>query len=78
MTQKLNVLVKRLNRLGITIELVGNYPWVYLTKINQNVVRDKYLSEHGFVIAYMTSDFTDTSKLFETIRKYIDYENKKT
>jgi len=30
----LNRLVPRLKKIGITIEMAGNYPWIYLEKVN--------------------------------------------
>lgn len=74
----LDILVKRLNKIGIEIKLAGNYPWIYLEEVNSNRIQedDYYLANHGFTIAFMPmSDrekmkITDIKKTFEVIRKY--------
>lgn len=35
MKDKLKVFIERLKKIGINIELVGNYPWIYLHRINK-------------------------------------------
>ena len=73
----LAVLQRRLNRIGIEIELASNVPWVYLTKVNGNAVRESdFTANHGFTIAWLDSA-TDkiildhnTKRIFEIIRKY--------
>ena len=70
----LNTLYKRLHKLGIEITLVGNYPWIYLHKVNGNLVKEKFMAEHGFTIAFLVGrhdmQLTDRKKIFEIIRKY--------
>lgn len=34
-----NRLVPRLRKIGINVELFGNYPWIYLDKVNGNKVK---------------------------------------
>ena len=34
-----NRLVPRLRKIGINVELFGNYPWIYLDKVNCNKVK---------------------------------------
>lgn len=74
---KLTVLTNRLEKIGITIELFGNYPWVYLHSINGKRVTERYEANHGFTIAWMpirsgqSIEFTDLSHIFKTIRNYI-------
>lgn len=71
---KLNTFMQRLDKIGIEVDLLANYPWVYLHKVNGNVVEEKFMSNHGFTLAFITRDglfsFTDTRKIFDTIRKY--------
>ena len=77
MTQ-LDVLTKRLKKINIEIEIVGNYPWIYLETVNNNRIKedDYYLANHGFTIAFMPMsdrekiEITDIKKTFEVIRKY--------
>lgn len=73
MTSPLNRLVERLRRIGITVDLIGNVPWIYLNSVNGNYVRDKYKANHGFTIAFLQGDgsvkLTDTKVIFDVIRK---------
>ena len=74
----INRLVPRLRKIGINVELAGNYPWIYLEKVNGNRVKreDFYLGNHGFTIAFLpikpdqVMELTDIRKVFEIIRKY--------
>jgi hypothetical protein len=72
----LEVFIKRLDRIGIKIELVGNYPWIYIDKINGKKVREKFKGNHGFTIAFSPTrgeqkmNFTDIGEIFRLIRKY--------
>lgn len=71
---KIETLINRLKKIGITIELFGNYPWIYLSKINGKVVTEKFRSEHGFTIAMLSIkediDFSDIKEVFSVIKKY--------
>ena len=77
---KLEVFQQRLKGVGIGIELTLNWPWVYLSKVNDKTVKDKYRSDHGFTIAFMPIQhgrdivFTELSEVFGLIRKYINNE----
>ena len=74
----LSRLVQRLKKIGINIEMVGNYPWIYLDKVNGNGIKkeDYFCGNHGFTIAFypirkdQVMELTDTRKVFEIIRKY--------
>ena len=74
----INRLVPRLRKIGINVELVGNYPWIYLEKINGNRVKkeDFYFGNHGFTIAFLPNklgkkmEILDITKTFDIIRKY--------
>lgn len=63
--------VLRLKRIGIEVELLGNYPWVYLTKVNGIKVQGKYLSDYGFTAFFRgsTDKITDTKIVFDKIRE---------
>jgi len=74
--EELDTLERRLNKIGINIEYTGNFPWVYINKINEKIVKEKYRSEHGFVVGYMpirwwgNLTFVELSVIFKLIRKY--------
>lgn len=71
---RLNSLVNRLNKISITIELISNYPWIYLLKVNDNLVKEKYESNHHYTIMFHPkiddATFLDIEDLFKTIKKY--------
>ena len=69
----LDRLIPRLKKIGIEIELAGNYPWIYLEKVNGNEIQeeDYYFANHGFTIAfYQKKEILDIKKTFQIIRKY--------
>ena len=72
----LDIFIRRMNKLNINLELVSNYPWVYINKINGKHVSEKFQSEYGFTICYLPIKndqqikFTDLSEIFKLIRKY--------
>ena len=72
----LDVFMKRMGKLGIKIELSANYPWVYINKINGKIVKETFLGNHGFTIAFLpireeqNTKLTDIGVIFSLIRKY--------
>jgi len=71
MNNKLSILISRLKKINIEIECLGNYPWIYLYKVNGNRVKEKYLANHGFTIMFSGSgEFTDLKEIFKVIKKY--------
>lgn len=74
--QKIKSFVERLKKIGITVELAGNFPWIYLEKINGVRVRERFLANHGFTVAFypvkkdQSLKFTDIKEIFDLIRKY--------
>lgn len=78
--EPLDIFVDRLKRIGIDITLTGNYPWIYLSTVNDIKVTEKFRSNHGFTIAFIELNgqpgikFTDLDKIFEVLRKYA-YKN---
>ena len=76
MYDKLTVFINRMQKLGIKIELAGNFPWIYIDKINGKRVTEKYLGNHGFTVMFLpiklgqTHEFTNIGKIFKLIRKY--------
>lgn len=73
---KIIIFISRLKKIGIDIEVSTNYPWIYLDKVNGNRVKEKYLSEYGFTIAFLPVrisqelKFNDISEIFRIIRIY--------
>lgn len=75
---KLDVFRNRMKKLNIDIELMGNYPWIYIRSVNGNIIKreDYFYGEHGFTIGFLPIrpdqefHFTDITKIFELIRKY--------
>lgn len=74
--EQLEILKKRLLKIGIEVEFISNFPWIYLYKINGKIVKERYEAEHGFTVAFlpvrrdMPFHFTDLNKIFKLIRKY--------
>lgn len=68
---------RRLKKLGIEIECIGNYPWVYLRAVNGNLVKEKYMAEHGFTAFFMPArlgelmQFSDRRKVFDKVREML-------
>jgi hypothetical protein len=81
--QKLDIFVERLKKNGIRLELTSNFPWIYLNKINDKLVKEKFRAEHGFTIAFhpirigQELQFTDLKEIFKIIRKYTNKPNKR-
>ncbi len=71
---KISKFVKRLEKLNVKVELFGNYPWIYLDKVNGIKVKNKFHAEHGFTLAFspirkdQDYEFTDIKRIFEEIR----------
>ena len=74
---RLDIFIHRMKKLGIDIKLVGNYPWIYIDKINEIKVLEKFEGNHGFTIAFLPIkmdqelEFTNISEIFKLIRKYV-------
>lgn len=76
---ELTKLKKRLSKIGIEIDLIGNIPWIYLRSVNGNIIKRKdYTSNHGFNIAWYpikpgeeVSLAEDPKVIIALIRKYV-------
>ncbi len=74
--KNLSTFINRLNKINIKLVLVGNYPWIYIDKINNVKVSEKYMSDYAFTIGYypirlnQEFSFTDLKEIFNLIRKY--------
>ena len=76
-TDKLDVFVKRLKKIGIDVKLSGNFPWIYLDEINGVRVTETFCANHGFTVMFLPgrndsppSEFTDIKEIFKLIREY--------
>ena len=50
---KVKIFQDKLNNLGIKLELVGNFPWIYIDKINGKRVTETFKADHGFTLAFL-------------------------
>ena len=68
----------RLHKIGVSVKLHGNIPWVYLKEINGVRVTEKYKANHGFtaffvpVKAGQSVRFSNRREVFKLIRKYLE------
>jgi hypothetical protein len=77
--EELERFIARMSRLGIKLQLEGNYPWVYLESVNGNTISRRYGSEHGYVLGFTairldaekSFDYYDLKDAFKTIRDNI-------
>lgn len=75
--------VNRLDKIGIKVELIGNWPWVYLHKVNGVVITNKMHSNHGFTVFFKAIEtdrkdtITDISAIFKQIREVLDESKSK-
>lgn len=73
--EKIEILINRLNAIGINLQISCNYPWIYIYRINGIRVIETFHGNHGWTIAYLPIknqelQFLDIKKMFELIRKY--------
>lgn len=76
MTDRITRLVNRLQKIGIEIELVGNYPWIYLDKVNGVKVTETYRGNHGFTAFFLHGRedqvvWSDRRAVFNKIREMV-------
>ena len=70
--------VSKLKRIGIEVELFGNYPWIYLDTVNGERVTERFMANHGFTAFFLSNDqrfrytFTDSRKVFEKVREMVE------
>jgi hypothetical protein len=76
---KIKIFIERLKKIGVTIELVANYPWVYIDTINGQKVTERFCANHGFTLCFLPIrkgqelKFTDITEIFRLIKKYVKY-----
>ena len=79
--EKLHTFRKRMEKLGIDVQFVGNVPWIYIESVNGNRIQkeDYFCANHGFTVGFIPVKlgepfhFTDITEIFKLIRKYKDY-----
>lgn len=74
------VFKNRLKKIGITIEIMGNVPWIYLHTVNGKRIEpeDWVNANHGYCIAWASVrlgeephlNWEDMKTTFKLIRKY--------
>ena len=69
--------INRLNKIGIKVELFGNYPWVYLDKVNGKKVTGAFLANHGYTAFFkgvrkeQPDTITNITTIFNKIRELL-------
>jgi hypothetical protein len=72
MENVITTLKNRLSKIGIEIEMSGNYPWIYLDKVNGNRIKQEdFTANHGFNIAWFGIRNDDKIKFAEDPKKII-------
>jgi len=73
MADRITRLVTRLEKIGIQIELVGNFPWIYLDTVNGVKVAERYRGKHGFTAFFLYKDpvWSDRRAVFNKIREMV-------
>lgn len=67
--------VNRLHKIGIDVELVANYPWIYIDRVNGVQVTEPFRAEHGFTAFFAPVKpgqryrFSDRQHVFAKIRE---------
>lgn len=70
--------VNRLAKIGIKVELVGNFPWVYLDKVNGKKVKGSFRGNHGFTAFFSAvrrgepDKITSIPDVFKKIRETLE------
>ena len=73
---RVKIFIERLQKIGVEVNLGGNYPWIYIDYINDKRVTETFQANHGFTLAFtpikkeQEVEFTDITEIFKLIRKY--------
>jgi hypothetical protein len=57
--------INRLKKIGINVELIANYPWVYLDTVNGIRVKGAYWGEHGFTVFVKAARIDQKDQILE-------------
>lgn len=74
MTNIADKFVTRLQKIGIDVQLSGNYPWVYLDAVNGKHVWDTFRANHGFTAFFIVKDgvkWSDRRIVFAKVREML-------
>lgn len=73
----INSFVRRLSKIGITVDLVGNYPWIYLEAVNEKKVSGAFRSKDKFTAFFLNKEmkFSDRREVFKKIRETLNESN---
>lgn len=69
--------VNRLKKIGVEVELVGNYPWVYLDCVNGVKITEKFCARHGFTAFFIPVKhgeqvrFSNRRRVFAKVRQLL-------
>jgi len=72
---RISLFVKRLEKIGVRVDLLGNFPWVYLHKVNDVKVEGSFHADHGFCIGYYPNIWNDIEckrTVFDKIRSIVN------
>lgn len=74
--------INRLKKIGIQVELSGNYPWVYLDSVNGYEVQERFYGNHGFTCFFtpvrpgQQESISDITVVFQKIRDMLTEEGR--
>ena len=72
-----NRFLDRLAKIGISVNLNSNIPWVYMTAVNGKPITDKFMAKHGFTAFWWPHDyrkkvkFSDRRRVFLKVREML-------
>lgn len=77
---EIEIFAKRLLKIGIQVEFIANYPWIYLDSVNGNKIKDTFYGNRGFTAFFLNTNLkskslikykiTDIDEVFKKIREY--------
>ena len=75
MIDRLSKFRTRLEKIGIHVTFVANYPWIYFDTINGKEVTGTFHAEHGWTAFFLQHDgaykFSDRKEVFKKVRELI-------
>ena len=76
MTDRLSTFKTRLEKIGINVTFVANYPWIYFDTINGKKVTGTFHANHGWTAFFYPVEiqgkikFSDRREVFKKVREY--------
>jgi hypothetical protein len=72
MNNRLSTFRTRLEKIGIDVTFVANYPWIYFDTINGKKVTGKFHANHGWTAFFLkwndSYSFSDRREVFKKVR----------